>query len=444
MRNLVLALVWILISACLSAGMGFWISASAEVNLNGYVKLDERVGLEDSGNIIWNRTTLGLKTKASLSEQVAGYWELRVQTLDSPYVTLGSDLATRDKVSPLEVELREAYLDVYAFPLNNMDVRAGKQRIAWGTADKLNQTDNLNPYDFTDLSEFGEKMPTNALKLTAYLGDTTLTSAVVPVFTPSIMPSTYNSSLTAYLANLVPPGLTLATVDSSVVLPTNKIGNSMYAFKLSRNVMGYDMSLSYFNGYDSVPNIANMTLTAVSSTQAAGSITQNYPKIQVVGYDFAGSFRGIGLWAEFAFFKPENVISEIITPLGTATSEVGNYTKYTLGCDYTFANGLYLNSQFMHGFFDERGENLTDFLMTRVEKKFLDDKVKLALTWAGELELNGTKKLIGNLFGPQIVFYPADATEIELGAFSIHGDIGSKLEILDMTDQVYLKFRYSY
>lgn len=437
MRNWILVFTWVFL-------FGFAFSALAEVNLNGYVELDERVALEDSGNISWNRATLGLKTKAELAEQIAGYGELKLRTLDSPIITQGSDLPERDKVSPLEIELREAYLDVYTFPLKNTDLRVGKQRIAWGTADKLNPTDNLNPYDFTDLLKFGEKIPTNALKLTTYLGDTTLTSVVVPVFTPSVTPVTYNTSLAGYLTKLVPTGLTLTMVESGVVLPESKVSNSMYALKLARNILGYDMSLSYFNGYDSVPNVANMTLTMVSTTQVTGLIIQNYPKIQVIGYDLAGSFRGIGLWAEFAFFKPDNVISEIVTPQGTLTSEVGNYTKYTLGFDYTFDNGLYINSQFMHGFFDERGENLTNLLMAGIEKKIMDDKVKLALMWAGELELKQTKKLIGNLFGPQIVFYPADATEIELGAFSIDGEAGSKLETLETLDQVYLKFKYSF
>ncbi|MEA3494243.1 MAG: hypothetical protein U9R38_07685 [Candidatus Margulisiibacteriota bacterium] len=35
-------------------------------------------------------------------------------------------------------------------------------------------------------------------------------------------------------------------------------------------------------------------------------------------------------------------------------------------------------------------------------------------------------------------------TEIELGVFSIDGDIGSKLETLETLDQVYLKFKYSF
>lgn len=442
MTNIKINLQPIIVASCLLLIVS---SASlAEVNLNGYVELDERIGLENSGGYNWNRATLGLKTKAELSKQVSGYGELRIETLDYPTVSQGADLSQRDKVSPLQIQLWEAYVDVFGFPLQNMDLRAGKQRIAWGTADKLNQTDNLNPYDFTDLLKFGEKIPTNALNLKTYLGETTLTSVFLPVFTPSVMPATYNAFLTGYLNSLLTPGITLTTVESNVNFPERKISNSMYAFKLSRNILGYDMSLSYFNGYDSVPNITNMTLTAVSTTQVTGSITQNYPKVQVIGYDLAGSFRGIGLWAEFAFFKPDNVISEIVTPQGTLTSEVGNYTKYTLGFDYTFDNGLYINSQFMHGFYDERGENLTNLLMAGIEKKFFDDKLKLALMWGGELEFKENKKIIGNLFGPQIVFYPADATEISLGAFSIDGDIGSKLETLETLDQAYLKVKYSF
>lgn len=434
-----------LIGICLIGALFNLSSAAfAEVDLNGFVELDERVSLDGSGDINRNRATLGLEINAELSEQVFGYGELRLETLNSPIVSQGADLSEKDKVFPLQLELYEAYLDLNSYPLENMDLRAGKQRIAWGTADKLNPTDNLNPYDFADLLKFGEKIPTNALKLTTYLGDNTLTAAVVPVFTPAVMSATYNTSLTGYLTSFLSPGVTLTTVESNVILPESKANNSMYALKLSRNILGYDMSLSYFNGNDSVPNIANMTLTAVSTTQVTGSITQNYPKVQVVGYDLAGSFRGVGLWAEFAFFNPDNVVQEIVTPQGTLTSEVGNYTKYTLGFDYTFASGLYINSQFMHGFFDERGSDLTDLLMAGIEKKFFDDKLKLELTLGGELDFSGDKKVVGYLFGPQIVFYPADATEIGLGTFSVDGDPGTKLGSMKTLDQAYLKFKYSF
>ncbi len=425
--------------------LGFCAAVSAETSLNGYIKLDERILTEDSGEYSWNRATLALKAKSELSQQVSGYGELKIRTTDFPSVTSPSDLTSKSNVTPVNMELREAYLDVFSFPFPVMDLRAGKQRIAWGTADKLNQTDNLNPYDFSDILEFGKKIPTNAIKLTTYLGDNTLTAAVTPVFTPAVMPSTYNTYLSTSISNKLPSGSTLTSFESSVTLPENKLENSAFGIKLSRNILGYDMSLSYFKGRDSIPNIATFTLTleSLSPTKFSASVSQNYPKIQVIGYDLAGSFKGIGLWAEVAYFKPDNLIQTVAPPqpFVTTTTEVNDYIKYTLGFDYTFNNGFYINSQFMHGFFDERGEDLSDMLLARIEKKLYHEKIKVALSWLGDCDNN---KLIGNLFAPQITWYPADATEIEFGTISVHGDSGSNLGIMETMDQAYLKFKYSF
>jgi len=414
--------------------------SQADTSLNGELKLDERVYSADPGSINYNRATLLLKTRSDISGQVSGYGELKVRTQDRPAVSSPSDLTSKSTVTPISIELKEAYVDVYAFPLANTDLRAGKQRIAWGTADRLNQTDNLNPYDFSDLLEFGEKIPTNAVKITSYLADNTLTLAFLPVFTPAEMPDNFNDSLTAYVVSALPPGFTLASSESRVGLPASKMENSMYAARLSRNIAGLDLSVSYFSGRDSIPNLENLTLTAVSTTQVNSVLTLDYSKVQVVGFDLAGTVGEVGYWAEIAAFQPDNVTQTVVSPLGTATTETASYTKYTVGFDYTLPADIYLNAQFMHGFFDERGSDLSDYVLTRLEKKLFDDKVKLAFTWLGEYGSG----LAGNLFGPAVVFYPADSTEVQIGSFSIDGETGSKLFSMKDLDQVYFRAKYSF
>lgn len=415
--------------------------ALAATSINGEIKLDERVYADGSTNqISWNRAEFKLKIASELSSQAAGYAELKLRTADGPDVSTLADLASKSKVSAYSLELKEAYIDIFGFPLSNLDIRAGKQRIAWGAADKLNPTDNLNPYDFTDFLDFGEKIPTNAMKLTGYFDNTTLTLAALPVFTPAAMPSTFDTSINGYINAYLPAGMTLVSSESQLTLPATTLGNSMYALKLARTIWGQDMSISYFKGFDSVPNMSNLTLTAVSATQMACALTMTYPEIQVLGYDLAGSFNDIGYWLEVASFTPDQADMTVISPAGTTTTEVGQYTKYTLGWDYTFTYDVYVNQQWMHGFFDERGSTLSDFLITRIEKKIMDDDVLLALNWLAEYK-NG---VVGNMFGPKVSFYPADATEIELGGFNITGAAGSKLSTWENMDQVYLRFKYSF
>ena len=62
--------------------------------------------------------------------------------------------------------IREAYLDLSHGPL---DLRIGKQIIAWGRADRINPTDNLTPRDYTLLvpDDDDQRLGTPAVKATS-------------------------------------------------------------------------------------------------------------------------------------------------------------------------------------------------------------------------------------------------------------------------------------
>jgi hypothetical protein len=421
-RNWELGIIILLIMLCSAVG--------AETTWNGYIQLDERQSTSTpmSGLYSWNRARLELKAKSEISGQVIGFAELRLQTLDKPQVTQGADLSSKEKVFPMQIELREAYIDLLGYPFGKTDLRAGKQRIAWGVSDKMNPTDNLNPYDFTDLLDFGEKIPANAIKTTFYLADNTATLAFLPLFTPSVMPANYMDVLLSTIQAGLPSGTTITSFESAVNLPAAIGQNSMYGLKLSRNVGGYDVSVSYFNGYDSVPYTSQVNIIPLGLTQVACQVTQSFPKIEVWGADLAGDIRGAKVWLEAANFKPLDI-------------PMGNYTKYTVGGDYNFIDGTYANAQFVHGFFDDRGANLTDLIFAKLEKKFFNDKMKAGLTWGGEIT---SRKVVGYLIGPELVFYPADATEITLASFTLDGDTGTKLGSWKDLDQAILKFKYSF
>jgi len=57
------------------------------------------------------------------------------------------------------LQLREAYLDLNGLLHSSIDIRIGRQRIAWGSADRLNPSDNLNPQEFEDFWDFGRHTP---------------------------------------------------------------------------------------------------------------------------------------------------------------------------------------------------------------------------------------------------------------------------------------------
>lgn len=90
------------------------------------------------------------------------------------------------------------------------------------------------------------------------------------------------------------------------------------------------------------------------------------------------------------------------------------YFKYTIGVDYTFKGGIYINAQYMHGFFHERGrENLEDYIIARVEKDFLDGKLMMAISGVLEFkDFNDLNNNLGYMVTPELTLKPADSVEI--------------------------------
>jgi hypothetical protein len=197
----------------------------------------------------------------------------------------------------------------------------------------------------------------------------------------------------------------VSVTGSSVEVPETKTKNAMYAAKFSGKVLNFDFSLSYFKGYDDMPIMDSVTVdaTGILAGNVTASYKMRYPKLQVIGVDTSGEIFSIGVWAEAACFIPEEVKYPFVfklpvllggTSVNTNTAlDSEPYFKYTIGFDYTFKNGLYFNTQFVHGFFTERGyydEKPQDYIISRIEKKFFDDKLKLGLN--GSLEIYNLNK----------------------------------------------------
>ncbi len=435
---------------------GFLLSVSrisfAEVNLSGYVLTDNRLGLEEENNkFTWNDNRLALKLDSDISG-AHFYSEIWLRGLGFPTVSQSSDLQekSKEKISPWTIEFREAYIDFYKLFTNNLELRVGRQRIAWGTADKLNPTDNLNPDDLEDIMDFGRKLSTNSMKLTYYLGGYTFTGVCIPLFTPAVLPSSeWASALSSPIS--FPDGITLRNFNDSIILPENNPEeSSMLAVKIAGNLVNNDLSVSYFYGRDDFPLINKVEITPITSTTVDIRAEMIYPRMHVIGVDLAGAIGDIGIWTEGACFIPEKVKMETSTlGMGTQTSialkdEV--YFKYVSGWDYTFKNGLYINSQYLHGFVHERGkDNLEDYFMAGIEKKFFNDELKAKLSFGVEIkDWDKMEDNLATMIFPEVNYYPVDNTEIILGAYLIDGKDTTNFGKVKNNDEIYLKFKYSF
>jgi hypothetical protein len=355
-----------------------------------------------------------------------------------------------------DIDLREAYLDLYEFISPNLDVRIGKQMIIWGTADKLNPTGNLCPDDLESTFDFGEKLGVNAINATYYLGNWMISAVGVPEFTPARLPSGDAASALGSPMS-APPGVTLRNTTTVTVEPERTLeDSSQFGLKLSGMLLDYDVSLSYFYGRDGIPLASKVTLMPVDLSGTMDVEAElTFPRIQVIGADFAGALSSVGVWGEAALFLPE----EVDMPTYLMTSEGAQeqatsvalddeaYLKYVLGMDYTFESGWYVQAQFLHGFIGERGkDNLNDYLVGRFEQSYLNDELTIvpfgfAVT-VSDWDEPGENYAIAGM--PEISYRPADNVELTLGAIIIEGKGDNMFSSMKENDEIFFSAEVSF
>lgn len=440
-----------IVSECLFADNG--------VSINGYIQTDNRMQSK-SNKFTWNENRLNLRLEGAPSDEYHYFSEIRLRGFGFPVTSQFTDLQLQEKnkAYPWGLEFREAYVDLYGFGLKNLDVRIGRQVIAWGTADALNPTSNISPEDMEDIFNFGEKLGTNAVNASYYVGDNlTINGVYVPIFTPATLP--FGDFADAFSTPMdLPPGMAVGALSDTVILPERKPSeSSQIGLKASTNLFGYDLSLSYFKGRDDLPILSKATITPVDLIGTVDIASElGYPEIQVIGADFAGSIGSVGIWGEGALVRPEKAKLTTIAPspttgqmeaIQTIALDDEPYFKFVLGGDYTFKNGLYFNCQYLHGFLHERGENeLNDYFTFRLEKNFLNDKFKI-VPIGGAVAINDwddVKNNYGLVYAPELCYFPSDNVELNIGSFIIDGKGANMFGMIKGLDEVMFRLKVSF
>ncbi|UCB46747.1 MAG: hypothetical protein JSV25_04830, partial [Spirochaetota bacterium] len=363
--------------------------------------------------------------------------ELKVSAL-----TVVSDLSglqDNEQIAPYSLHLKEAYVDIYDFLLPFLDVRIGKQIIVWGTADKINPTSNICPSDLSDLFKWGEKQGIEALLMNFYIGELIVTGVYTPVFTPALLPQNFQQMAGVSLGN------NTLEVPAPLLGETQQVG-----VRVNWPLFTFDISVSYYYGRYAIPVVYEIY---VQTDQSIESTKSRFPRLHVVGLDFSGSLFDMGLWGELGVFIPEPYATKTYYnhPIAgwTLTDDVASalYLRYVLGTDYTFENGIYINFQFAHGFDHELGKDqLNDYFITRVEKSFIDDKLKI-IPFTFVFTINEWSDIPNN-YGiwwiPEIQFYPTDNIELDLGCYLLHGSGGNIFNNLKDEDALFFKAKVSF
>jgi hypothetical protein len=425
----------------------------ASVDLSGYLQTDDRVRIKD-WTVPWQEYRLALNINYSPTDKIHFYSEAWLRSFGFSNVSRSSDLIDKEKVAPWDLDFREAYIDLYGFLFSNLDLRIGRQRIAWGTADKLNPTDNLNPNDYEDIWDFGRHIGSNSIKATYYIKDLSITGIFIPTFTPAVLPR--GDWLAALMPTLIlPTYFTYQNITDTIIMPSNKLReSSSWGAKISKNLFGYDLSLSYVKGRYDLPMLSKLIFTPAETSGAVNLVSQLvYPKMQVVGADMAGAIKSVGVWAEVAMFIPEKtLLTTDMSAFGLGvfdTIALNNtpYFRYIIGLDYTFKNGIYINAQYLRGFTYERGkDNLEDYFLIGLDYKLLEDKLKLSpINSAIEIKKwDNFKNNYAFVLAPEISYSPVDGAEIILGFRWIDGKSTTTFGRVKANDEISLKVKYNF
>ncbi|MGQ9801412.1 MAG: DUF1302 family protein [Candidatus Saccharicenans sp.] len=407
----------------------------------------------ESGDFAFKRLEGRFKLSARLSDNVSAH--IRLDAFSSPDA-LFSDrsfpeagvLASPGKTEPFELSLYEAYFRVNHFLLKDLDLTVGKQRIQWGTADKLNLIDNLNPVDFSNFLTFDpdyylERRPQTAFNLEYYPWKNSKLQLVWLLqrqYSP--LPAGFSDMLLANLSSLPQPEINLDTETSS-------LKNTNFGLRFSTVLFNVDVGLSYYRGNYSLPYIQGVEFSSPLEPGPT-EVYFRYPKKQVIGLDLAGEIKSVGFWAELARVQPQKIMGWLDTywliggelfPVKAEFPLLENYYwHWVLGADYTFSlgDGFYLNVQYLRGLFDEAAFSglarsyfglrkgmwfgqIGDYMAGRAELRLLKGDLKVGLNSVVSIG-SGQGSQSSAIFYPSLEYKIHDAVYLQAGAILASGE----------------------
>lgn len=424
-----------------------------KLKFGGIIYIDNRIRTDD-GQWSWNENRLDLSLDKNFENRGAIHANVWLRSFGFPMLTNSEQLFNQGDVAPYDISIREAYIDVYDFLVKGLDMRVGRQRIAWGTGDRINPTDNLNPDDLEDIWDFGRHLGSDAIKFNYYFSDFRVEAVFIPFFTPAVLPrGDWSKAFTP--APDLPAMVKLGAVSDSLLTPKYNIGeSSSYGFKFGGFLAGYDFSLSYVYNRDDLPIQYYNTITLIPPATIDIKSDLFFPRQHIFGADISGAIGSVGVWGEAGVFLPENEVVMTTDLSALSMPDVDSvvlkkeaFVKYVVGADYSFRDGSYMNLQYFHGFVSERGQgNLNDYFMLAWEKDLFNNKLKI-IPLAGAFIVADWDNIPDNhawIYSPAITYYPNINTEINLGIRLLGGEGNNMFALVKDKDEVFLSFKFNF
>jgi hypothetical protein len=467
----------------LNAGAFQYEGENHKVSLTGYLEGRAIYAFDRDSPEENPSSELGLELKTGYSTWLSG--KLFVKAVDDGKVNNPQnnrlinefDLIYQDK-NP-SVNINEAYLDLYT---GTVDFRLGVQKFAWGRLDEINPTDNLNTEDLTEggtNDEVDRKIGVPSVKMNIYSDLANVELGWVPVYVPCRLPRPDERWFPKVLkppevirTNTAVGEVPVQTSYQDIDLPAVTMDNSEAGIRVSKYIAGWDVSCSYFTGYDMMPLMeAPVDLTVEMknplaldySISAQALMVPQIHRMQVYGFDFTTTLSSFTLRGEYAYFKDkyynqklDSVLTELVTKErqdkiykefnekyfasgGKERIQVFHISphvpiqedsmKYGLGLDYIYGDTS-VSAQFIQEFipnYDENkpiyfNKNGVDTLLTLLFKQFfLQNTMELNIRTAYNIEFRDY------IIKPSLKYNFTDNLQGTIGVLLINGKYDDSL-----------------
>jgi hypothetical protein len=227
---------------------------------------------------------------------VSGSIDARIDTLEYVERTWLVDVRDRRFQRP-PLSLRHAHATLRK---GTLAVDLGKQFVRWGKADILNPTDRFAPRDFLEVTD-DEFLAVMGARGQYERGPHTVDVVWVPAFTPSRTPLIGGRWAPAQPQTLGAAGF----VDLDSAFPDR----SQYGARWNVLGPGFEVSLSYFDGFNHLPQFTAFSL----SSRPGIALQRTYAPLRMGGADAAVPLRWFTVKGEIAsLFTTSDAADDVV------------------------------------------------------------------------------------------------------------------------------------
>ena len=392
-------------------------------------KVNSGLAMEpESGDLVFAESGVQLKVdqafgaKASFSGRLKFTWR----------APLSDTAASESGTGELVPEIRDAYIDIFNFPVSGMELRIGKQRLNFGKSDFFRHLDVVNPFDSSDPILFDRRVPSWLVRLKWSFGfDTALEVFAGPGTEQGMYMQGMNGmdeQLPLY-SGLLGGGYTL---NSRLDIPDAGVETGVAGARFRTKIGKWDTALVWITRLSPFPMAETV---AGTSSDSSGTVIFSEKREQYLGLALAGELLGLGVRGELLFRYHPGLTTSILvdgSPAGSSVSvERGWDILWSAGIDYQFPNGgPYLNLEFSRGFIGEysrSGSGINHYLALSFEQKWDSDRFRMSVSIGFEFDKLGEdvsrdefRKTTAWFAGPELRMSVGNNLEFALGLFYVN------------------------